>query len=175
MANLFNPAQKWADDKAIFSKGHKVNPDVSDTYDNLITLELTIAALTTAEKMMARWKTYDNMDLAINPNLLLVSPELAPTCRQLFSDRAELLPGGANNDANPFYETRWKVVKGFGAKQWAYVDPTLMKEYISLLDTTKPMTIRQKNSNPLIDEYIGYMDSAIGAWEVKFGIGSSAA
>jgi hypothetical protein len=67
------------------------------------------------------------------------------------------------------------VVKVFGAKQWAYVDPTLMKEYISLLDTTKPMTIRQKNSNPLIDEYIGYMDSAIGAWEVKFGIGSSAA
>jgi phage major head subunit gpT-like protein len=175
MSNLFNPTQKWADGKAIFSTGHKVNPSVTDTYDNLITDDLTIAALTKMEKAMARWKTYDGMDLVINPNLLLVSPELAPTCRQLFSDRAELLPASANNDANPFYETQWKPVKGFGAKQWAYVDKALMKEYISLLDTTKPMVIRQKNSNPLIDEYIGYMDSAIGCYEVKFGMGANPA
>ena len=53
-------------------------------------------------------------------------------------------------------------IKGFTAKQWAVADSMLLKEYAKMVEITAPMVIPNKPDNPLIQEYVGYMDYIIG-------------
>lgn len=174
-ANGFNSTYVGGDAKSLFATDHPLNDDTSDTYSNSGTTVFSISAITATQTAAMRFKTYDGLPFAIDMNFLMVSPELEPLCRQYFGKEAKHLPGGDYNDANPVYETRYTVNKLFTAKQWCIGDALMMKDYIKLVNGTAPMVIPQKSSNPLIQEFIGYMDYTMGWSEPKVIFGHNPA
>lgn len=176
-SNGFNDDYTGADGKALFATDHPVHAesDSSDTFSNLGTSEFSVSAITATKALMRRFKTYDGLPFLCDPDIVLVSPELEHLCIQYFGDNAKLLPGTDYNDNNPVYDMKYVVIDTFTAKQWALGDSLLMKDHIKMKQTTAPMVIEQKTSNPLIAEYIGYMDYTLGWSEPKVIFGHNPA
>jgi hypothetical protein len=173
--NGFNASFTGADGLPLFSAAHKVNSVDSDTYSNLLTDAFAISAITKAQTNARRFVTYDGLPFMSQFDLCLVSPELEPKAKEFFGKEAKLLPEGPNNDANPVYGMKYFVIDGFTAKQWAVADSELLKDYVKMVYGTRPMVIDQKSPNPLIAEYIGYMDLTLGWSDSKCIIGSNPA
>lgn len=173
----FNSSYTGADGKSLFASDHPINSesDSNDTYSNTGVLEFSIASITATQSLMGRWTTYDDLPLLIEPDLCLISVELEPLAKQFFGGEAKLLPQGNYNDNNPVYDMKYVVIRGFTAKQWALADSEQMKEHIKMVQTTAPMVIEQKSTNPLIQEYIGYMDYCMGWSEPKVIFGHNPA
>jgi hypothetical protein len=174
-ANGFNSVYTGADGQPLFSASHKVNSVDADTYSNLLTDTFAISAITKAQTNARRFVTYDGLPFMSKMDLCLVSPELEPKAREYFGKEAKLLPDSPNNNANPVYEMKYFVIDGFSAKQWAVADSELLKDYVKMVYGTRPMVIDQKSPNPLIAEYIGYMDLTLGWSDPKCIIGSNPA
>ena len=122
-----------------------------------------------------RYKTYDDLPFMVDFNYLIVAPELEPLCRQYFGKEAKHLPGTDYNDENPVYGMKYSVNKALTAKQWIVGDHLLMQDHIKQVNGTNPMVIPQKSSNPLIQEFVGYMDYVMGWSETKMIFGSNPA
>jgi hypothetical protein len=163
-ANGFNSDYKGADGKALFAADHPVNNEAgnTDTYCNYGTDTFSISAITKAQAAARRYKTYDGLPFLCKFDVVLVSPELESKAKEYFGSEAKLLPDSPNNNANPVYQTKYFVIDGFGAKQWAVGDSRLMKRFMNLVHGTRPMVIDQKAANPLISEFIPYMDYTLG-------------
>lgn len=162
-ANGWNTGFVGADLKPLFSTTHPLNSEAgAETFSNAGTSVFSISAITASQTAAQRFKTYDGHDYDCDYDLVLVSPELEPKAKEFFGAEAKLIPESAENGANPVIGTKYFVIKGLSAKQWAVGDSMLMKEYIKMVETTAPMVIQQKASNPLITEYIGYMDYVLG-------------
>jgi hypothetical protein len=161
-ANGFNSAYTGADGKPLFAKDHPINSESDDTFCNVGTDEFSISAITKAQSAAQRFVTFDGLPFDCDFNLCLVSPELEPKAKEFFGKEARLIPESAENGANPVYEMKYVVIKGFAAKQWAVGDSLLMQEYIKMVEITAPMVIPNKPDNPLIQEYVGYMDYIMG-------------
>jgi hypothetical protein len=174
-ANGFNASFTGADGQPLFSAAHKVNSTDADVYSNLLTDAFAISAITKAQAQARRFQTFDGLPFLCKFDLCLVSPELEPKAKEYFGKEAKLLPDSPNNNANPVYDMKYFVIDGFSAKQWAVGDSELMKDYIKMVYGTRPMVIDQKASNPLIAEYIGYMDLTTGWSDPKCLIGSNPA
>lgn len=168
-ANGFNSNYVGADGKALFATDHPIHADSAstDVYSNKGTTEFSISGITTTQVAMRRFVTYDGFPFQCKVDVCLIAPELEPLAKQYFGGEAKLLPGTDYNDNNPVYDMKYVVIDGFTAKQWACGDSFLMKEYIKMIVTTDPMVIEQKSSNPLIAEFIGYMDYTMGWSEPK--------
>jgi len=167
--NLF--AQGWntaitgADGQPLFSASHPINGSGSGdgTFNNTGTTAFGVAGVTAAQTAAQRWKTFDGLDFDCDMNLCLIAPELEPKAKELFGANAKQLPESANiGGANPVSDMRYVVIKGFSAKQWAICDSLLLQDYIKMVEITAPMVIPNKPDNPLVQEYVGYMDYVIG-------------
>ena len=161
----------WANAKhPVASKGSEGRKYVVDTeagyYSNLITKELSVAAITDAQSAANRFVTPDGLPFLCELDTLLVSPELEPMAKKLCGDDARLDPETAAHGANPVHGMKYVVVgggsDGFGAKQWAVCDRTLMKDLFQVIYITKPTVIQSQLDNPLIDMYTGYADFGVG-------------
>lgn len=162
-ANGWNGNFVGADLQPLFSAAHPLNSEAgSETFSNAGTDTFSIASITKTQTAAQRFKTYDGHDFDCDFDLVLISPELEPKAKEYFGAEAKLIPDSAENGANPVYGTKYFVIKGFTAKQWAVGDSMLMKEFIKMVQITAPMVIQQKSSNPLITEYIGYTDYTMG-------------
>lgn len=162
-ANGFNSGIVGADSKPLFSNAHPINSDTgADTFSNIGTSAFSISAITAAQSAAQRFKTFDGLDFDCDFNLVGVSPELEPKAKEFFGDAAKLIPESAENGANPVSDMKYIVIKGLTAKQWFVGDSMLMKEYMKMVEITKPMVIRNKPDNPLITEFVGYMDYTLG-------------
>lgn len=162
-ANGFNTGFLGADGKPLFSATHPINNDTgADTFSNAGTSAFSISAITSSQTAAQRFKTFDNLDFDCDYDLCLIAPELEPKAKEFFGAEAKLIPESAENGANPVHGMKYFVIKGFTAKQWAVGDSMLMKEYMKMVQITAPMVIQQKASNPLINEFIGYMDYVLG-------------
>lgn len=161
-ANGFNSSYTGADKKALFATDHPINSDSDGTFSNLGTSAFSIPAITAAQSAAQRFVTFDGLPFDCDYDLVLVSPELEPKAKEFFGKEAKLIPESAENGANPVYGMKYFVIKGFTAKQWAVADSMLLKEYAKLVEITAPMVIPNKPDNPLIQEYIGYMDYVMG-------------
>jgi hypothetical protein len=161
-ANGFNTSYVGADSKALFASDHPINSDSDDTFNNTGTSTFSIAAITASQTAAQRFKTFDGLDFDCNFDLCLIAPELEPKAKEFFGKEAKLIPESAENGANPVYEMKYIVIKGFTAKQWAVADSMLLKDYMKMVEITAPMVIPNKPDNPLIQEYIGYMDYVMG-------------
>lgn len=161
-ANGWNAAFAGGDGKPLFATDHPINDRDADAFSNTGTSTFSISAITDTQTKMRRFKTYDGLPFQCKCDLVLISPELEPKAKEFFGKEAKLIPESAENGANPVYEMKYFVIDGFSAKQWAVGDSEQMKEFIKLVYGTRPMVIDQKNPNPLIAEYIAYVDYDLG-------------
>ena len=162
-ANGFNASYVGADSVPLFSASHPINNETgAETFSNLGTTAFSVSAITTAQSAVQRWKTFDGLPFDCNFDLVLVSPELEAKAREFFGNDAKLIPESAENGANPVKDMKYFVIKGLTAKQWVVADSLLLKEYVKMVEITAPMVIPNKPDNPLIQEYIGYMDYCLG-------------
>lgn len=162
-ANGFNSLIVGADSQPLFSASHPINSDANAaTFSNVGNGTFSIANITGAQTAAQRFKTFDGLDFDCNYDLVLIPPELEPKAREFFGNDAKLLPESAENGANPVSDMKYIIIKGLSAKQWAVADSMLLQEYVKMVEITAPMVIPNKPDNPLIQEYIGYMDYTYG-------------
>lgn len=162
-ANGFNSTFVGADGQPLFSATHPINNESgAGTFSNVATDTFAISAITKAQTAAQRFVTFDGLPFDCDFNLVLISPELEPKAKEFFGKEAKLIPESNENGANPVYDMEYVVIKGFSAKQWAVADKFLLKEYAKMVEITKPMVIPNKPDNPLIQQYVGYMDYTLG-------------
>lgn len=155
------------------SGGASVTDSDAGTYSNLITSELSVAAITAANTMANRFVTPDGMPFLTDyysDGILLVSPELEGKAREICGPQAKLYPeqnpDGSTFAANPVWGLRYMVVGGgtvgFTAKQWAIADSSLLRECAKIVYITRPTVIRTELDNPLIARVVPYVDFSVG-------------
>ncbi|MHB8916539.1 MAG: hypothetical protein ACYC4H_00815 [Desulfocucumaceae bacterium] len=175
-ANGWNTGYLGSDGKPLFSATHPINSDAgADTFSNTGTSLFSISAITAAQTAAQRFLTFDGLPFDCDYDLCLISPELEPKAKEFFGKEAKLIPESAENGANPVYGMKYFVIKGFTAKQWAVADSMLLKEYAKIVEITAPMVIPNKPDNPLIQEYVGYMDYVLGWSDSRMIYGHSPA
>lgn len=159
----------WASDK------HPVSKDSKETFSNLMHENLSVAAITKAQTMASRFVTPDGLPFACNFDLLLVSPELEAKAKEICGPNSRLIPENNpdtdNNAANPVYGMKYLVVgggnAGFTGKQWAVADSLMLSEVLKLVYITKPTVLVSPQDNPLVTDYIGYVDFAFGFGDAR--------
>lgn len=162
-ANGWNNNFVGPDGKPLFATDHPVaNEDGADTFSNAGTDEFSIAAITKTQTAAQRFKTFDGLDFDCEYNVVGIAPELEPKAKEYFGEDAKLIPDSAENGANPVKDMNYIVIKGLSAKQWFVGDKSLMSEYMKMVEITAPMVIRNKPDNPLVTEFVGYMDFTMG-------------
>lgn len=145
----------------------------SGTYDNTLSLALSVSAITQAQTNANRFLTPDGLPLLCDMQdngILLVSPELEAKAIELCGKDAKMspekMPESAENGANPVYGLKYMVIgggkEGFGAKQWAIADRTMLKDTTKVIYITRPSVMQGELDNPLIDRYTAYVDFATG-------------
>ena len=161
----------WASDH------HKINSESEETFSNVIHSNLSVAAITAAQTKASSFVTPDGLPFAGNFDLLLVSPELEPKAKEICGPNSRLIPeknpdGDANtNAANPVYGMKYLVVGGGGigltGKKWAIADSMLMPEILKLVYITEPCVLVSNGTNPLLTDYIGYVDFGFGFGDAR--------
>ena len=167
--NIGSDGVAWASDK------HPVSKDSKETFSNLMTENLSVAAITKAQTMASRFVTPDGLPFACNFDLLLVSPELEAKAKEICGPNSRLIPENNpdtdTNAANPVYGMKYLVVgggnAGFTGKQWAVADALMLSEVLKLVYITKPTVLVSPQDNPLITDYIGYVDFAFGFGDAR--------
>ena len=162
----------WASDKHPISKDEN-----SGTFSNLIKSNLSVSAITEAQAKASRFVTPDGLPFSCNFDLLLVSPELEAKAREICGPNSKLAPvhnpdaDAAQNAANPVFGMKYMVVGGgdggFKGKQWAVADSLMLSEVLKLVYITKPTVLVSPQDNPLITDYIGYVDFAFGFGDAR--------
>ena len=138
MSNVFNNAftastdeQKAADGKALCDASHT-------GHNNLGTSALSVDALHAARTTMRRFKDDEGATLIINPDTLLVPPELERTARTIVGSTLE--PGSANNDINTLYSAVSIIVDSMltDTDNWFLIDSRLARMHLMWFWRTPP-------------------------------------
>lgn len=166
-----------ADGVAWASDAHKINSQTDETYSNIIRSALSVSAITAAQTKAAGFLTPDGLPFSGNFDLLLVSPELEPKAKEICGPNSRLIPeknpdaDAGQNAANPVYGMKYLVVGGGGiglsGKKWAIADSMLMPEILKLVYITEPTVLVANQSNPLLTDYIGYVDFGFGFGDAR--------
>ncbi|MBP3580812.1 MAG: hypothetical protein J6K12_06155 [Clostridia bacterium] len=167
-----------ADGKPWASTEHPISCEEGcGTFSNLIHDNLSVAAITKAQTQASRFVTPDGLPFACNMDLLLVSPELEAKAKEICGPNSRLIPeknpdeSAAQNAANPVYGMKYLVVgggnAGFTGKQWAVADSLMLSEVLKLVYITKPTVLVSPQDNPLVTDYIGYVDFAFGFGDAR--------
>lgn len=161
---------KGADGVAWASASHPVNTETgAATFSNLVTTELSVASICATQSKAAGYTTADGLPFVSNFDLLLVSPELEGTARTICGEDALLTPAGGVG-GNP-YGMKYMVAGGGGlglsGKQWALADSMLLPEVLKLVYITEPSVVVSPRENPLVTDYISYVDFAFGFGDAR--------
>ena len=166
-----------ADGKPWASDAHRVNSESDETFSNVLHSALSVSAITSAQTKASGFVTPDGLPFAGNFDLLLVSPELEPKAKEICGPNSRLIPeknpdGDApENAANPVYGMKYMVVGGGGiglsGKNWALADSMLLPEILKLVYITEPTVLVSNQSNPLLTDYIGYVDFGFGFGDAR--------
>lgn len=166
-----------ADGKPWASDAHRVNSESDETFSNVLHSALSVSAITAAQTKASGFLTPDGLPFAGNFDLLLVSPELEPKAKEICGSNSRLIPeknpdGDApENAANPVYGMKYMVVGGGGiglsGKNWALADSMLLPEILKLVYITEPTVLVSNQSNPLLTDYIGYVDFGFGFGDAR--------
>lgn len=167
-----------ADGVAWASEKHPVSCEKgAKTFSNLIHDALSVSSITKAQTMASRFVTPDGLPFACNMDLLLVSPELEAKAKEICGPNSRLIPtnnpdeNAPENGANPIYGMKYLVVgggdAGFCGEQWAIADSLMLSEVLKLVYITKPTVLVSPCDNPLVTDYIGYVDFAFGFGDAR--------
>lgn len=159
-----------ADGVAWASASHPIDTsEESETFSNLITTELSIAAICAAQAAAAKFVTADGLPFVSNFDLLLVAPELEGTARTICGEDALLTPeeGIGGNKYGMKYMVAGGGGLGFSGKKWALADSMLLPEVLKLVYITEPTVVVSPRENPLMTDYISYVDFAFGFGDAR--------
>lgn len=173
-----NAAHPVASDSSTQSSRTHNAKSSGETFSNLITDQLSVAAITAAQAQANRFVTPDGMPFLCEMDTLLVSPELEAEAKKICGENAKLTPNQAEN-VNPCMDMQYIVIgggnDGFTANQWAVCDRRLMKELVNIVYNTKPTVMHDVLDNPLITQFVSYADFGVGwgdARQIIFSNGS---
>ncbi len=159
---------KGADGVAWASDAHPVDTDKTATFSNLVTDELSVSAICAAQAKAANFVTADGLPFIANFDLLLVSPELEATARTICGEDALLTPAGGLGGKNGMrYMVCGGGSLGLTGKQWAIADSMLLPEVLKLVYITEPSVVVSPRENPLMTDYIAYVDFAFGFGDAR--------
>ena len=164
-SNRMGQSVAGSDAVGLLSTAHPHSPANSGTTQaNEATLALTIDSLDTTRQAMRSFTDDKGQLLGVNPDMLLVPPELERTATQLVSERAIYEPGSAQYDVNMFSGRFRPVVwdRLSDSNAWFLVDSTLMKQHLIWQWRIKPEFAEAEDFDGLTAKFRGYMRYGMG-------------
>ena len=174
--NRMGASTNGADGVGLLSAAHPYSPaNTGTTQANEGTLALTIDNLDTTRQAMRNFTADQGQLLGINPDMLLVPPELERTATQLVSERAIYEPGSAQYDINMFSGRFRPVVwdRLTDANAWFLIDSTQMKQHLIWQWRIKPEFAQSEDFDGLTAKFRGYMRYGIGWTDWKWIYGQN--
>jgi len=172
--NRMGASTNGADGVGLLSAAHPYSPANSGTtQSNEGTLALTIDNLDTTRQNMRNFTDDQGQLLGVNPDMLLVPPELERTATQLVSERAIYEPSSAQYDVNMFSGRFRPVVwdRLTDSNAWFLIDSTLMKQHLIWQWRIRLEFAQAEDFDGLTAKFRGYMRYGIGwtDWKWIFG------
>ena len=172
--NRMGASTNGADAVGLLSAAHPYSPANSGTtQSNEGTLALTIDNLDTPRQNMRNFTDDQGQLLGVNPDMLLVPPELERTATQLVSERAIYEPNSAQYDVNMFSGRFRPVVwdRLTDSNAWFLIDSTLMRQHLIWQWRIRPEFAQAEDFDGLTAKFRGYMRYGIGwtDWKWIFG------
>ena len=174
--NRMGASTNGADGVGLLSAAHPYSPaNTGTTQANEGTLALTIDNLDTTRQAMRNFTDDKGLLLGINPDMLLVPPELERTATQLVSERAIYEPGSAQYDINMFSGRFRPVVwdRLTDSNAWFLIDSTQMKQHLIWQWRIKPEFAQSEDFDGLTAKFRGYMRYGIGWTDWKWIYGQN--
>ena len=174
--NRMGASTNGADAVGLLSTAHPYSPaNSATTQSNEGTLALTIDNLDTTRQAMRNFTDDQGQLLGVNPDMLLVPPELERTATQLVSERAVYEPGSAQYDVNMFSGRFRPVVwnRLTDANAWFLIDSRLMKSHLIWQWRIRPEFAQAEDFDGLTAKFRGYMRYGIGWTDWKFIYGQN--
>ena len=174
--NRMGASTNGADGVGLLSAAHPYSPaNTGTTQANEGTLALTIDNLDTTRQAMRNFTDDQGQLLGINPDMLLVPPELERTATQLVSERAIYEPGSAQYDINMFSGRFRPVVwdRLTDSNAWFLIDSTQMKQHLIWQWRIKPEFAQSEDFDGLTAKFRGYMRYGIGWTDWKWIYGQN--
>tara|TARA_R100000306_G_C4374673_1_gene141426 strand:+ start:293 stop:1219 length:927 start_codon:yes stop_codon:yes gene_type:complete len=163
--NRMGASTNGADGVGLLSTAHPFSPaDTGTTQANEATLALTIDNLDTTRQAMRNFTDDAGQLMGVNPNMLLVPPELERTATQLVSERALYEPGSAQYDVNMFSGRFQPVVwdRLTDSNAWFLIDSVMMKQHLIWQWRIRPEFAQSDDFDGLTAKFRGYMRYGIG-------------
>ena len=174
--NRMGASTNGADGVGLLSTAHPYSPaNTGTTQANEGTLALTIDNLDTTRQAMRNFTDDTGQLLGVNPNMLLVPPELERTATQLVSERALYEPGSAQYDVNMFSGRFQPVVwdRLTDDNAWFLIDSNLMKQHLIWQWRIRPECSTAEDFDGLTAKFRGYMRYGIGWTDWKWIYGQN--
>ena len=174
--NRMGASTNGADGVGLLSTAHPYSPaNTGTTQANEGTLPLPIDNLDTTRQAMRNFTDDTGQLLGVNPNMLLVPPELERTATQLVSERALYEPGSAQYDVNMFSGRFQPVVwdRLTDANAWFLIDSNLMKQHLIWQWRIRPEFSTAEDFDGLTAKFRGYMRYGIGWTDWKWIYGQN--
>jgi phage major head subunit gpT-like protein len=174
--NRMGASTNGADGVALCSTAHPYSPANSGTtQSNEATLALNLDNLDTARQAMRNFTDDKGMLLGVNPDTLLVPPELERTAMQIVSERAIYEPNSAEYTTNMFSGRFRPIVwdRLTDSNSWFLIDSTLMKQHLIWQNRITPEFSQADDFDGLTAKFRGYMRYGIGWTDWKWVYGSN--
>jgi len=174
--NRMGASTNGADAVGLLSTAHPYSPANSGTTQaNEATLALNIGNLDTTRQAMRNFTDDAGQLLGVNPDMLLVPPELERTATQLVSERAIYEPNSADYDVNMFSGRFRPVVwdRLTDPNAWFLIDSNLMKQHLIWQWRIRPEFSTAEDFDGLTAKFRGYMRYGIGWTDWKWIYGQN--
>ena len=174
--NRFGNSTNGADGVALCSTAHPYSPaNTNNTQSNEGTLALTIDNIDTTRQAMLNLTDDQGNLLGLNPDMILVPPELERTATQIVASNANYEPGSAQFDVNMFAGRFRPVVwnRLTDSNAWFMIDSALMKRHLIWQWRVPPRFDAAENFDGLTAKYRGYMRYGIGWTDYKWIFGQN--
>ena len=163
--NRMGASTNGADAVGLLSTAHPYSPRVTGTtQSNEGTLALNLANLDTTIQNMQNWTDDKGQLMSVNPDILLVPPELKRTAVQIVGDRAVWEPGSAQFDVNMFAGQLRLLVwnRLTDANAWFVIDSALAKQFLKFQWRIRPEFSMEDDFDLLVSKFRGYMRYGMG-------------
>ena len=155
-------------------RGYVADP-AAGTFSNLFTYALSTASIDKLRVAGDKFVSPAGLPLSLHYDMLLVSPDLAPTAAKLLGMNSRLTPmkdpDSAENAASSIADLQWAIVgsagRGLKGNQWALCNMDMLKETALLVETTAPTIYETELDNPLIQRFVAYADFAYGFGDAR--------
>ena len=162
------------DGTAVANSNHLVRKGGTDKFSNILSEALSVSAICNAQEQANSFVTADGLSFISNFDMLFVSPALEETARNICGADARVCPQTnpeTGLGGNPAYGMKYMVIGGasnkLGDTEWAIADSTLLREVFKLVYITEPTVLVSPRENPLVCDYIAYVDFAFGISDVR--------